>query len=477
MSDKTRTTRDIRSQAAGAITQEINKKYMRELYESLYHIDTQRISDIQLVDQHLDEALKCIENVRTFVGSPENILGSQLTKHGEIAEQVDVWFQNAWNIMDGKPATATFDGVGRTAPEDYLVDGIKVQSKYINGSSKSLSHVLEHLEKYTDIGFGRDGSYYVIPKDQYKEIQSILQGDTGGLSEKTVRAIKDKVHQIETATKRPFAEAVRPGNVNYAEVQQGAIHNTLNSEDVRINQYADTKKDAIDNKAERDRAQAHEHAKPSWGKAIETAGTAAVVSGGFQFASGIYHKCKSGKKIQDFTTEDWKELGIDTAKAAGEGGISGLAIYGLTNIAHIPTPVGAAGVSLVFSIVELVFDYHNGKISKAEFIDGCQTACINAVVSAVGAVVGGKLIPVPVLGEILGSIIAGNIFDEICGRGASEAIANASYYVYGMTHSIQDNLKTIERNTMRTQRNFVRGARLQNQIEAGFNAFEKLKES
>ena len=270
MSDKTRTTRDIRSQAAGAITQEINKKYMRELYESLYHIDTQRISDIQLVDQHLDEALKCIENVRTFVGSPENILGSQLTKHGEIAEQVDVWFQNAWNIMDGKPATATFDGVGRTAPEDYLVDGIKVQSKYINGSSKSLSHVLEHLEKYTDIGFGRDGSYYVIPKDQYKEIQSILQGDTGGLSEKTVRAIKDKVHQIETATKRPFAEAVRPGNVNYAEVQQGAIHNTLNSEDVRINQYADTKKDAIDNKAERDRAQAHEHAKPSWGKRLRT---------------------------------------------------------------------------------------------------------------------------------------------------------------------------------------------------------------
>ncbi len=477
MSDRIRVTRDMRAQVAGAIAQEVNKKYMLELYEALYHIDTQSSFDIQLVDQHLDEALKCIENVRTFVGSPENILGSQLTKHGEIAEQVDVWFQNAWNTMDGKIANATFEGVGRTAPEDYLVNGVKVQSKYINGSSQSLSHVLKHLERYKDIGFGRDGSYYVIPKNQYQEIQNILQDNTGGLSQKTVRAIKDKVQQIEVATNRPFVEAVRPGNVNYAEVQQGAIHNTLNSEEVRISEYADTKKEAIDKKAEENKVQAHEYAKPSWDKALKTAGIAAGVSGGFQLATGIYCKCKSGKKIQDFTTEDWKELGIDTAKAAGEGGISGLAIYGLTNIAHIPTPVGAAGVSLVFSIVELVFDYHNGKISKAEFIDGCQTACINAVVSAVGAVAGGKLIPVPVLGEMLGSIIAGNVFDEICGRGASEAIANASYYVYGMTHSIQDNLKAIERNTMKAQRSFVRSARLQNQIEAGFNAFEKLKES
>ena len=67
--------------------------------------------------------------------------------------------------MHNRRADATKDGVGRTAPEDYRVNGVAVQSKYINGTNNSLSHVLEHLEKYKDINFGQDGSYYVIPKD------------------------------------------------------------------------------------------------------------------------------------------------------------------------------------------------------------------------------------------------------------------------------------------------------------------------
>lgn len=58
--------------------------------------------------------------------------------------------------------------------------------------------------------FGKDG-YYVIPKDQYEQIKKILSDDTDGLSAKSVRAIKEKVHEIEAQTGRSFFEVVQSG--------------------------------------------------------------------------------------------------------------------------------------------------------------------------------------------------------------------------------------------------------------------------
>jgi len=137
-----------------------------QLCKKLHQIDSSNAELKHAIENALKEALHCLDEVYDFVGTPEHILGSKNTKHGEIAEHTDVAFQNAWNVMNGKSKEASFQNVGRTAPEDYVVAGVKVQSKYINGTSNSLSHVLNHLEKYKDINFGRDGSYYVIPKDQ-----------------------------------------------------------------------------------------------------------------------------------------------------------------------------------------------------------------------------------------------------------------------------------------------------------------------
>jgi len=162
-----------------------------------------------------------------------------------------------------------------------------------------------------------------------------------------------------------------------------------------------------------------------------------------QFASSIHRKCKKGKKLCDFTQDDWKEIGVDTAKATAEGGISGLAIYGMTNLANIPTPIAAGAVSLGFGLVELATEYHNGKISKGEFINGCETVAINSVVCTIGAALGKHLIPIPILGSILGSAIAGNLCNEICGKGMHAAVQNASGYVHGVTISALKAVKEI----------------------------------
>ena len=153
----------IKEQSIGIMINEINSyRIMNEIYE----LSNQNIN--------FSKAISEIYNVRNFVGTPENILGSQLTKHGEIAEQVEVGISNARSYIQGGDKIATFEGVGRTAPEDYIVNGLNVQSKFYNGINNVLKNgILGHLEKYQN--FTEDGGFYHIPKDQYIIIQKILK--------------------------------------------------------------------------------------------------------------------------------------------------------------------------------------------------------------------------------------------------------------------------------------------------------------
>lgn len=436
MDEQRNRSRNIRIQGVGAKISADNQKVLMLLCKKLHQIDSMNAELKRSIEAALKEALHCIDEVYDFVGTPEHILGSKHTKHGEIAEHADVAFQNAWNVLMGKEKEASFDNVGRTAPEDYVVAGVKVQSKYINGTSNSLSHVLNHLEKYKDINFGRDGSYYVIPKDQYKEIQRVLNGDTENLSAKTVNAIKDKVKQIENETGHSFFDVVKSGNVDYAEVQQGAIHKTLHKETKKLQENAAEQEFAVDAESEKQKKIAQENAKPSWKKAAASAGISAGISGGFELSFGIYCKCKQGKKIREFTVKDWQELGIDTAKASIEGGISGLALYGLTNYLKAPAPIAAAGMTLAFSLVDLIYEYASHKISKADFKRMCQILLLNTAICIVGASLGEKLIPIPVLGSMIGSAITNNIFNEVLGKGAHEALLHATEHVHGATVSM-----------------------------------------
>lgn len=430
--------RNARTQGVGSMVSEQNRQNALELMRKMHKIDTQNAAAKARIENNLDKALQCVDNVRDFVGSPEHILGSPKTKHGEIAENVDVWFHNADRIMHNQKADATFEGVGRTVATDYKVHGVDVQSKYINGANNSLSHVLKHMEDYKGNyeAFGKDG-YYVIPKDQYEQIKKVLSGDTDGLSAKSVRAIKEKVQEIEAQTGRSFFEVVQSGNVDYAAVQQGKIHETLDKKSDQLNQTADNQKQRADERSDKKREQAQQEAAPSLQKAGKAAAEAAFISGGFQLAVGIYSKCREGKKINEFTVDDWKDIGIDTAKAAAEGGISGFAIYSITNFTSISAGPTAAGVSLAFSVSELAYRKSTGAISDEEFKESCQMAALNAAVSAVGAAIGQELIPVPLLGAWIGSFIATQGLERLCDEGFHNALTMSAYEVRKMTQRLE----------------------------------------
>lgn len=375
-------------QVSSSYVHEINMARHNDL---LLQLDRQDLSFAFATEQ--------MQKVRDFVNSPSSILGSMSTKHGEIAEQLEVGLRNANQFIDEglqseTGLNATFDGVGRTAPADYMIGGIEVQSKFINGINNNLSHVLNHMRTYPD--FCQDKGYYHIPKDAWQSVKDVLDGKpVDGLSDKTIAAIRQKVEEIESITGRPFAEVVQPGGSDYSEVQLGKINETLDKHDKDLAERNEARKADI----------VEEH-QPSLNEAIRATTMGAAVGGTFALGFGIYRKYKEGKNIfrGEFATEDWQTLGIDTFKGAVSGGISAGVIYTLTNYASMSAPFAGALVTAVKGVGSLMLSYQQGDIDQDKFIDLGLIVCAESAVVGAMSVAGQALIPVPVLGALIGSL-------------------------------------------------------------------------
>lgn len=391
-------------QVVASLVQEgINQKELQQL-ERLIEIQQVAAERMQYAQTALDESLKCVENVRDFVSDPEHILGSMQTKHGEIAEHIEVEIRNGRDILKFLKPSATFEGVGRTAPEDYIIDGVQVQSKFINGANNSLKEVLGHFRTYPNF---TENGYYHIPKDQYEIISKIANGENiEGLHSRTIRTCKETIEQIEKETGKSFSEVVRPGISTYKEVQLGSVNKTLDGyeqefKDTNANTVEEIRQDSNSQKAE-----AQHITDPSWGEALKYSAVAAVISGGVSAGLKIYTKIHCGKKITEFTLADWKEIGYDFTKGGAKGGISGLGIYGLTKLGGFSAPFAGAMVSTAMGIASLAADYRKGKISKLDFSESACSLSVEAGLSSIGAAIGQVAIPIPVLGAIVGTATA-----------------------------------------------------------------------
>jgi hypothetical protein len=266
--------------------------------------------------------------------------------------------------------TASFEGVGRTDAVDYLINGVAVQSKFINGIGNNLHHVLWHL--YENPGFTTGGSYYIIPKDTQAAIQTLLDGGhIEGLKASTEDAIKALVKQIEEQTGKPFSDVVQSSVVNYPDVQVYKVGATLDNEQQSLASRNGDLKDEI--------SRQHE---PSWGEASRAALVGGAVAGSMSFATALYAKYKAGKNVfwGDFAAEDWKEVGIDTAGGAAGGTVAAGSIYLMTNYAGMTAPFAAAVVSAAKGIASLARDYRKGDISFGEFIDLSRIVCAESAI-------------------------------------------------------------------------------------------------
>lgn len=355
-------------------------------------------------DINLEEALRELEEIKEFIGDPAHILGSATTKHGEIAEHMQVNFSNARRAIQGLDKNHSFDGVGRTAPEDYLRDGQQVQSKFYNGLRNTFfgKHALsEHLETYPD--FVKNGGAYDIPKDQYEKLVDLLDKYENNRSQLTAAEcnLAKKIKEFLESNDLELGKDINPAVVDYGEVQQGTAAQTVENEE-----------DNIKGEDEKQRKQAYDESRPTLREGAKAAGASAAIEGGVTFCMSVAKKRRE-KKFPEFTADDWKEIGIDTGKGAAKGGIRGGSIYLLTNFTATPANVASAYVTAAFGIASQVRTLEEGKVSQEDFVINCETVCLDVTVSAIASVAGQVLIPIPVLGAVIGNV-AGEFVYELC---------------------------------------------------------------
>lgn len=346
-------------------------------------------------ETRLQEALTELGTVRNFVDNPAGILGNPATKHGEIAEVLEVSGRNAKALLQGLRPDARLDA-NRIGPVDYHLGQTAVQSKFVNGVTSNMSHVLRHLED--NPGFGRSGHAYVIPLDHYEAVRAVSSGARpDGLSDRTIRAITSRIERLEELSGRPFSDIVWPSEANYGDVMRGRTGVTLEERSRDLKRLNDELNDAI-----------RKRHMPSVPAGLKAAAFAGAFAGASAFTAGVYAKWRLGKNPLrgEFDAADWRDVGASGGSAAGGGAISGFVFYALTNFVRTPAPLAGAYIAAGASVLSLADSWRTGDISMAEFVELAPLACIDTAVVLLATLAAQALIPVPLAGLVLGALAA-----------------------------------------------------------------------
>ncbi len=386
---------------------------------------TQRAGELAAVRSSQDRAflgaMRELQVVRDFVGSPKNILGNEDTKHGEIAEQVHVGVNRARDMLYGRAPAASFEGVPRTGPVDYRVDGVDIQSKYYNGLRSTLDGVADHAKKYSDF-ISEDGRYH-IPSDQHRQLGELRQtGRIEGLSDRKAVAIQGRVDDLERATGRSADDLIEPGDASYSDVQRGRVHDTLQD-----------REDGLVREDENLRQAARDKHGPSMAGLSTAAAFGAAAGGGVGLAQAIWVKCREGTSPfrGEFSTQDWQDVGVVAVRGAGGGAVAGSTVYALTNSTALAAPFAGSLVSALMGVGALLRDHHSGTINGDQFVEMSHVVAMDAAVAGLAVAAGQTLVPIPMLGALLGSLagklVASAIKDGL-GESASALAARLAEY-------------------------------------------------
>ena len=383
-------------------------------------------------DRAFYDAAAAMQRVKDFVGSPETIIGSAETKHGEIAEQCHVGFRRALDFLYQRTPTATFEGIDRTGPVDY-VDGIDIQSKYYNGLRNTLGGVESHAERYAE--FVTEGGRYHIPKDQFDQLLKLREtGTVDGLSARSAERLRTLTESLERQTGRSIDDLLASGETSYGEVKQGRVHETIDAREADLIEQ--------DEELRRQFRVEHGHAL---GGAMTAAAMGAAAGGGVGFAQAVWVKYREGKNPfqGDFSTADWKDVGLQVAKGSAGGTIAGGTVYLLTNTTHLAAPFAGSLVSGLMGVGDLVRQYQAGQIDGDEFVNLSLMVTSESAIVGIAATTGQTLIPVPMLGAFIGSVAGKFVASAVreCLGNESDLIARLEHYAGESLATLDDSLR------------------------------------
>lgn len=311
--------------------------------------------------------------------------------HGFLAETAEAHIENARNLIRGLEKSCEW--VNDNGPADLLRDGTPIQQKFVRaGGHFGLEKIAEHFQNYEFHPEFKDGKYQ-IPKDFYEELQKLL-----AMSEEEAAKGPTSTYRLWKWVQEFFAESgihpedIEPSLLDYADVQVNKVDDTIRTEENAIRAEDQSRRDA-----------AYEAGKASVNEGARAAAVSAAAEGGVKFCLSVARKLKDGKRLHEFTAEDWKDVGVDTAGAAGAGGLRGAAVYAMTNFTATPAAVANSFVTAAYGVAAQANQLRRGQISEDEFVVNSEVLCLDVSVSAVAALMGEVLIPVPVLGAMIGN--------------------------------------------------------------------------
>jgi hypothetical protein len=364
--------------------------------ESILTNETDRLSELAT------KSANALSNLDWAKAEIDNLInsnrGGATGLHGFISEFAETGIRNARDVYQGLQKSVVL--LNDNGPADILLQGKEMQMKFY-------ANILDEIKQATHY----DKMHLMFPKDHVKVIEQIMGGaksvDFNGnvLSNSQINNIRKAIEQESALRGVSHDEWLEASVLKYNEVQKGTIDQTLSREVNDIKDQTTQQKADIKKESDSDRLSAQQTAQPSFGEATKVAGIGAAVQGSFNLGLFVYQKHKDGKEIWEFDSEDWKECGVSTAKGAIKGGISGYAIYGLTNVCHLSAPSAGAITSGTFGLSNAVIKYRKGDVDSDEFVDLITLNAIDATGAAIGAAIGQTVIPIPIVGALVGSIV------------------------------------------------------------------------
>jgi len=353
---------------------------------------------LQQQNQNWDQAVETLNKTLSTINKEiiERNRGGIKGMHGFIAEVAEYGVGNAREQVQGR--MPIYEWINDNGPADLLRDGVQIQQKFVaSGNHLSLQAITQHFEKYPN--FLSQGGKYQIPEDHYEQIKRLLSiskeqankipTSTGEFSLKQWKEVHDFFDKGSIKL-----QDIEPSKLKYDQVQMNRINDTIQSE-----------KKSLKETDKKIRDDAYDTSKPSWEQGVKVAALSAAIEGGTAFVTAVAKKRKTGKKIGEFDSKDWEEVFKESGMGIVKGGVRGISIYALTNYTATPAAVASALCTASFGIAEQAHLLRTGKITQEQFIMNSEILCLDTSVSALSSFIGQALIPVPVLGAVIGNTV------------------------------------------------------------------------
>jgi hypothetical protein len=377
-----------------------------------------RRQDMNLADAlaSVDEAIRKID-VEVVAANRGGVKGM----HGFIAEVAEVGVGNARSQIRG--GGTVYQWVNDNGPVDLMRDSVAIQQKfYASGGRVGLGAIADHLQKYPD--FVKRGGKYQIPRDQFKVIQKLYEMPREEAGKALTLGGDGPSFKDWTRVQTFFQEgsvgieSLEPSHLEYSAVQNSTYGATL-----------ETEKESLRSTDESARNAAYQQSRPTLQQGAKATLAAAAIEGGTAVVLAVVDKRRAGKQLKDFTGEDWADIAGKGGLGVAKGGVRGCSIYWLTNCTATPAAVASSIVTAAFGVAEQANKLRRGEIDELAFIENAEFICLETAISALSSFVGQALIPVPVLGAVIGNTVGTIMYKAVSSSLSKREASLIAHYL------------------------------------------------